>query len=81
MTSVKQSTRVLILGGLGFIGRHLVEYLLNKNNVSYIRVVDKVLPQMAWLNKKHKVRLAKSLVSNIASGFMNGNLDEQNNFL
>lgn len=46
--------RFLILGGTGFIGRHLVDYLLKSNVASKIRVVDKVPPQMAWLNNTHK---------------------------
>nr|CAH7750083.1 unnamed protein product [Callosobruchus chinensis] len=44
---------VLILGGCGFIGRNLVGYLANNNLASTIRVVDKVPPQVAWLNKTH----------------------------
>ncbi|XP_003395101.1 uncharacterized protein LOC100644395 [Bombus terrestris] len=46
--------RVIILGGCGFIGRNLVEYLLDNDLVSFIRVVDKVPPQTAWLNTKHQ---------------------------
>ncbi|KAF7414596.1 hypothetical protein HZH68_003085 [Vespula germanica] len=45
--------RVIVLGGCGFIGRNLVEYLLDNDLVSYLRVVDKVPPQTAWLNSKH----------------------------
>ncbi|CAB0039865.1 unnamed protein product [Trichogramma brassicae] len=45
---------VIVLGGCGFIGRNLVEYLIENELVSYLRVVDKVPPQMAWLNKKHQ---------------------------
>ncbi|XP_043479135.1 uncharacterized protein LOC122509264 [Leptopilina heterotoma] len=44
----------IILGGCGFIGRNLVEYLLDNELVSFLRVVDKVPPQTAWLNGKHK---------------------------
>ncbi|KAG7213438.1 hypothetical protein KM043_002716 [Ampulex compressa] len=46
--------RVIILGGCGFIGRNLVEYLLDNKLVSYVRVVDKVPPQTAWLNATHQ---------------------------
>ncbi|XP_076765985.1 uncharacterized protein LOC143432896 [Xylocopa sonorina] len=46
--------RVIILGGCGFIGRNLVEYLLSNDLVSFVRVVDKVPPQTAWLNAKHQ---------------------------
>jgi len=40
--------------GCGFIGRNLVEYLLDNDLVSYVRVVDKVPPQTAWLNVRHQ---------------------------
>lgn len=31
-----------------------MEYLLDNDLVSYVRVVDKVPPQTAWLNAKHQ---------------------------
>ncbi|KAJ5787975.1 hypothetical protein N7457_002965 [Penicillium paradoxum] len=40
---------VLIVGGLGFIGRHLALYIHENNLASEVRLVDKVLPQLAWL--------------------------------
>ncbi|XP_024942057.1 uncharacterized protein LOC107269052 isoform X2 [Cephus cinctus] len=45
---------VIVLGGCGFIGRNLVQYLLENELVSTVRVVDKVPPQTAWLNAKHQ---------------------------
>lgn len=45
---------VIILGGCGFVGRNLVAYLISHNLTSKIRVVDKVPPQVAWLNDTHK---------------------------
>jgi nucleoside-diphosphate-sugar epimerase len=42
---------VLILGGLGFIGRNLVEYLANNNLAGKIRVADKGLPELVGLSK------------------------------
>ncbi|KDR19426.1 uncharacterized protein LOC110829943 [Zootermopsis nevadensis] len=45
---------VVILGGCGFIGRNLVQYLIENDLVSAVRVVDKVPPQTAWLNDKHQ---------------------------
>ena len=33
----------------GFIGRHLALYLHENNLASEVRLVDKVLPQLAWL--------------------------------
>ncbi|XP_046683949.1 uncharacterized protein LOC124369863 isoform X2 [Homalodisca vitripennis] len=46
--------KVIIFGGSGFIGRNLVEYLITNELVSRLRVVDKVPPQIAWLNKRHQ---------------------------
>ncbi len=40
---------VLIIGGLGYIGRFLALYIHKNNLASEIRIVDKVLPQLAWL--------------------------------
>jgi len=46
--------RVLILGGLGFIGRNLVRYIVENKLASYVRCVDKKLPSMANLFKKEE---------------------------
>jgi nucleoside-diphosphate-sugar epimerase len=43
---------VIVLGGLGFIGRNLVQYLVDNNLVGKIRVADKVLPDLAGLTEK-----------------------------
>jgi len=43
---------VLILGGLGFIGRNFVEYLVSNNLADKIRVADKGLPELVGLSKK-----------------------------
>jgi len=43
--------RVLVLGGLGFIGKHLVKHLVDNNLASKIRVVDKTMVAMARLGK------------------------------
>ncbi|MCJ1336218.1 hypothetical protein MMC09_001494 [Bachmanniomyces sp. S44760] len=40
---------VLIIGGLGYIGRFLALHIHNKALASEVRLVDKVLPQLAWL--------------------------------
>eukprot|EP00013_Stygamoeba_regulata_P027492 CAMPEP_0177652574 /NCGR_PEP_ID=MMETSP0447-20121125/13211_1 /TAXON_ID=0 /ORGANISM="Stygamoeba regulata, Strain BSH-02190019" /LENGTH=365 /DNA_ID=CAMNT_0019155845 /DNA_START=211 /DNA_END=1308 /DNA_ORIENTATION=+ len=45
---------VLILGGVGFIGRNLVEFLIESDCCGKIRVADKVLPQTAGLSEKQK---------------------------
>ncbi|XP_070535589.1 uncharacterized protein [Ptychodera flava] len=51
--------RVLILGGVGFVGRNLVEYLINNDLTSKIRAADKVPPQTAWMNPQHKEAFSK----------------------
>jgi hypothetical protein len=53
---------VLILGGCGFIGRNLVAYLVAKNVCSHIRVVDKMLPSVAFLGPAHKEAFASPIV-------------------
>ena len=45
---------VLILGGCGFVGRHLVALLVKEAPEVRIRVVDKLLPAMAFLAPDHK---------------------------
>ncbi|KAI9806867.1 MAG: hypothetical protein M1833_002525 [Piccolia ochrophora] len=40
---------VLIIGGLGYIGRFLALHIHEKQLASEVRLVDKVLPQLAWL--------------------------------
>ena len=45
----------LILGGCGFIGRNLVQYLVELQVCSKIRVVDKVLPATAYLTESQRV--------------------------
>ena len=52
---------VLILGGCGFVGRHLVEHLVKAGGVR-VRVVDKVMPAMAFLAPEHKVAFEASAV-------------------
>lgn len=41
---------VLIIGGCGFIGKHLVKYLIDYQIASVVRVVDKRLPKMAYMD-------------------------------
>jgi len=54
--------RVIILGGVGFIGRNLVEYLSDNNLVSKIKVADKVLPDLAGLSAKQAAIFKSDLV-------------------
>lgn len=58
---------VLVLGGVGFIGRKFVAYLTEHDLASEIRVMDKVLPQTAYLNKRCTAAFEKV-------EFMQGNL-------
>jgi nucleoside-diphosphate-sugar epimerase len=54
--------RVVVLGGLGFIGRNLVEYLADNGLVSKIRVADKGLPDLAFLTKKQSELFKSDLI-------------------
>lgn len=45
---------VLVLGGVGFIGRNFIVYLIKNNLAASIRVVDKVLPATAYLSAEQK---------------------------
>jgi len=45
---------VLVLGGVGFIGRNLVRYLVEANLCAKIRIIDKVLPATAFLGAEHQ---------------------------
>lgn len=60
---------VLVLGGVGFIGRNFVKYLVDNNLAAKIRVVDKVLPAIAFLGQAHQ-----DAFNNPSVEFMQGNL-------
>ncbi|KAK7074973.1 hypothetical protein SK128_004905 [Halocaridina rubra] len=49
-----EKPKVLVLGGCGFIGRHIVAELISKDVASTVCAVDKVPPQIAWLNESHR---------------------------
>ena len=49
---------VLVLGGVGFIGRNFVKWLVDHKCAGKIRVVDKVLPDTAFLGAEHKAAFA-----------------------
>ncbi|KAJ3063690.1 hypothetical protein HDU98_000521 [Podochytrium sp. JEL0797] len=70
--SIKPS--VLLLGGVGSIGRNFVSYLLDSDLVSLVRVSDRTLPATAYLNAKQKkdfedarVEFVQANLSNAAS--------------
>eukprot|EP00052_Salpingoeca_macrocollata_P030427 m.319486 g.319486 ORF g.319486 m.319486 type:complete len:363 (-) comp23189_c0_seq1:30-1118(-) len=50
---------VLILGGVGFIGRNLVVYLVENELADVIRVADKALPQTSYLTPRQKAAFEK----------------------
>ena len=52
--------RILILGGLGMVGRNLVKYLVDYQLATFIRVVDKQLPDMAYLSPHFKTYFTPS---------------------
>nr|CAG8495393.1 10968_t:CDS:2 [Entrophospora candida]CAG8496025.1 5969_t:CDS:2 [Entrophospora candida] len=54
MTSESSKPSILVLGGLGFIGRNFITYLVENELASEIRVVDKVLTETAGLNTKQE---------------------------
>ncbi|XP_018561642.1 dTDP-D-glucose 4,6-dehydratase [Anoplophora glabripennis] len=63
--------RVLVLGGCGFVGRNLVSYLAKNDLTSAIRVVDKVPPQVAWLNDAHTGAFGSSNVEFKSANLIN----------
>lgn len=50
---------VLVLGGLGFIGRNFVTYLVENNLASEVRAVDKVLLITTALSERQKAAFSK----------------------
>lgn len=55
----KYMSSVLVLGGVGFIGRNFVTHLVENNLCDKIRVVDKVLPATAYLTKSQAAAFSK----------------------
>ncbi|KAJ5719032.1 hypothetical protein N7493_007487 [Penicillium malachiteum] len=56
---MEKKPSVLIVGGLGFIGRHLARYIHENKLASEVRLVDKVLPELAWLAPEFKEACSK----------------------
>nr|BAN40268.1 NAD dependent epimerase/dehydratase, putative [Entamoeba invadens] len=65
--------KVLVLGGTGFVGRNLVKMLMDGGKTSYIRSVDKVFPETAYLSAEHSAVYADPQKCE----FMQGNLVNQ----
>ena len=72
------SLNVLVLGGIGFIGRNFVSYLVKNNLAASIRVVDKVLPATAYLTASQKEAFDDARVefkqANLVNAGMRSNL-------
>ena len=54
--------KVLVLGGVGFIGRNFVKYCVDNGLASKVRVVDKKLPATAYLSPDHKAAFDNGVV-------------------
>jgi nucleoside-diphosphate-sugar epimerase len=48
--SSSSKPHVLVLGGVGFVGRNFVKFLLDQNIAASIKVADKTIPQIAFMN-------------------------------
>eukprot|EP01121_Diplochlamys_sp_Union-15-3_P007203 TRINITY_DN1809_c0_g1_i4.p1 TRINITY_DN1809_c0_g1~~TRINITY_DN1809_c0_g1_i4.p1 ORF type:complete len:208 (-),score=38.00 TRINITY_DN1809_c0_g1_i4:577-1200(-) len=60
---MSEKPRVLILGGVGFIGRNLVSYLVKNSLCSKICVADKMLIQTAGLSEEESKIFAHETVT------------------
>lgn len=60
-----------IFAGCGFIGRNLVAYLVKNELASFIRVVDKTPPQLAWLNNLHMTAFNDNNVEFVSANLIN----------
>jgi len=61
-TARMSKPKVLILGGVGFIGRNLVKYLVDNNLCSQIRVLDTVLAVTAFMSADHRAAFESPVV-------------------
>ena len=72
------SLNVLVLGWIGFIGRNFVSYLVKNNLAASIRVVDKFLPETAYLTASQKEEFYDARVefkqANLVNAGMRSNL-------
>jgi nucleoside-diphosphate-sugar epimerase len=55
--------KVLVLGGVGFIGRNFVKYLVDNDLASEIRVLDKLPISLAFFSEVHKKAFANEKVT------------------
>ena len=76
MSTAAPAVSVLVLGGLGFIGRHFVKYLVDFDLATHIRVVDRVLPVMAYLNPTFATVMSNPRVEFLQANLAHGpNID------
>lgn len=54
--------RILVLGGLGSIGRNFVKHCVDEDLCSYIRVADKTMPMIAMLSPAHAAAFDSTIV-------------------
>lgn len=60
-----------ILGGLGFIGRNLVKYLIDQKIASFIRVADKAVPDTAFLSEHYLEYFKHPIVERVQCNLVN----------
>jgi nucleoside-diphosphate-sugar epimerase len=58
MADEESPVSLLVLGGLGMIGRNFVKYVVDYGIAQHVRVVDKAIPVMAYLSDEHKATFA-----------------------
>eukprot|EP00298_Acanthocystis_sp_HF-20_P000601 c10829_g2_i1.p1 GENE.c10829_g2_i1~~c10829_g2_i1.p1 ORF type:complete len:375 (+),score=136.70 c10829_g2_i1:35-1126(+) len=54
--------KVLVLGGVGFVGRNFVKYLVDNELASLIRVVDKAMPITSFMSPLHQAAFDNPIV-------------------
>eukprot|EP01120_Amphizonella_sp_Union-15-10_P001011 TRINITY_DN11076_c0_g1_i1.p1 TRINITY_DN11076_c0_g1~~TRINITY_DN11076_c0_g1_i1.p1 ORF type:complete len:362 (+),score=69.63 TRINITY_DN11076_c0_g1_i1:125-1210(+) len=59
---------ILIFGGVGFIGRNLVQYLVENKLCKFIRVIDIRKPSTSWFGEVHKKAFENGKVEYIQGG-------------
>lgn len=55
--------RILVLGGAGMIGRNFVQFCVDRDLVSYVRVADKTMPEIAYFSERHRAAFADPRVA------------------
>lgn len=68
---------VLVLGGVGFIGRNLVIYLVENKLADYIRVADKAMPETSYFNERAKAAFADPCVDCRQANLANASVTEK----